>query len=48
MLDFKSFAYTVSILAGIELCRMIRKGHNVLQGTLSSYNNLMPLQHSYV
>jgi putative transposase len=37
MLGFKSFVSATATLAGIELCHMLRKGQNVLQGTLSSW-----------
>lgn len=43
MLGFKSFVCAAATLAGIELYHMIRKGQNVLQGTLSSWKQFYAL-----
>ena len=43
MLGFKSFVCAAATLSGIELYHMIRKGQNILKGTLSSWKQFYAL-----
>ena len=43
MLGFKSFLCAAATLSGIELCQMIRKGQNLLKGTLSVWEQFYAL-----
>jgi transposase-like protein len=43
MLGFKSFVCAAATLSGIELYHMIRKGQNILQGTLSAWKQFYAL-----